>query len=232
MCRSRCWAFSRPNCGGQLASGFRGSSSIVRLPGVAQFPCEVGVLGCTCPVGGFVLTPGLAVCAVAPVTVCCKFNVNKEIVSNWMKNGCVVMVCGLGSGVWFCVLHREFCLFPRFSVCAVRWKPRSPQQLHSGAALDAGQPASLCWMWPVRLAGQIRLGQGDRGFGGKVLPRRLDAWALAYPWPETKGPTGQCLLPISRTALAAFGFKSSAPTDSFQIFQQSSHSSSIPSMCH
>ena len=166
MLRSWCCAFSCPNCGGQLTFGFGESCFIIRLPGISQFPCEVGVLCCICPVGGFVLRRGLAMCAVAPTTVCCKFHVNKEIVSNWMKNGCVVMVCGLGSDVRFSVLNVEFCLISRFSINVVSClqlggSPWNPQQLHRGATLDAGQPTSLCWMWPVRLAGETKLGQGE-----------------------------------------------------------------------
>lgn len=75
------------------------------------------VLCCICPMGHFVLIHVLAMCAVAPVTVCCKFIfINKKNVSNWMKNGCVVMVCGMDSDVAFCVPHIEFCLIAQFLV--------------------------------------------------------------------------------------------------------------------
>ena len=68
-------------------------------------------------------------------------------VSDWVKNGRVVTVCGMDSDVPFCVLRVEFCLI--FLVLSVAnwpcslWRPSELHSDHRGAVPDLGLAAEM-----------------------------------------------------------------------------------------
>lgn len=131
-----------------------------------------------CPPLIFVLAPSTGA---PPVGCLLSFNfINNKNVSDWMKNGRVVTVCGMDSDVPFCVLCVEFYLI--FLVLSVANWPRSlwrPSEFHSdftvpelgvrtghlaptpGTDLWASVSSSVWWarcgvrMWEICLSGSL-----------------------------------------------------------------------------
>lgn len=189
--------FPVPTMGASWPFGLGEPCFITRLPGISTFSMREGILCYVCPMGHFVLMLVLAMCAVAPVTVYCKFNfINKKIVSNWMKKGCVVMVCGMDSVVPFVFCTWNSVSFPgsQRGQLTPQWggSPGVPRQLLGGAALDTGTAVKMSFLKGKGKTSQLlsdvpfNYYWGDT-FGiewvrvwGKVISKRLYTWALTY----------------------------------------------------